>query len=742
MTTEQQRGPAGVTLEEIKAIKRQCICNAVQKRAYVREGVLEKLLASISARLADDEGQRHVPVADVGDAANAPSTSGNINCCANTCIVSTAVQTLGSLCSIEEGVRALKECGGASVLLRVLEKGSHSPASRQAVWALKLLAKHDAERLSGEMARNEAAFRVLVAQMHDEAPSVVLNALNVLGLCVKESKEFARLAETAYDQAMFTSLLASSNREIVQQSIHVFLNILESKKSTGFKIEDSALLVKLLRSKMRQPADEPLQLVAAKCIVMICLLDESPVSFAEYQMEVLATLIDLISLLDRNFVDAVTPMHLLTLGYAKFASTAIELDVVPKLIKCIEKGDDASSIATLNFVRDLSANNENARRQCIDSGILPIVCGKLNATDESIQLAACQCLHKLSRSIRALKMHVSTTSEVLDVLMEVAQKKVKSDLSVHITAILANFCSEPNSLREALVQRGVLELFLDVFRSPNLPLRLKCTALLGISALAYVSTGEIKKKISSYITLADIKELLQQDSAHGCPVGSGLNRHALARPDSLALRTSFVRQDNEVLENTLILIRNMSHNFGPASSPLREHWDLQWILCKCLDIARERMADPAIVVQCLYIAVNAASGRKQEKDAVIESGWHEEIPHLLRSQCDEIREATMWLLQNLIAAPHFLPILEELSVDRVLESLDAHPNMYIRDRANIVLEEMKKAGGDFSFGGRSAGGVGGRNSGGGGSESRRSRGTGGTGRRVDRDAIAMEDELW
>ena len=126
--------------------------------------------------------------------------------------------------------------------------------------------------------------------------------------------------------------------------------------------------------------------------------------------------------------------------------------------------------------------------------------------------------------------------------------------------------------------------------------------------------------------------------------------------------------------------------------------------------------------------MNAASGRKQEKDAVIESGWHEEIPHLLRSQCDEIREATMWLLQNLIAAPHFLPILEELSIDSVLASLDSHPNMYIRDRASIVLEEMKKAGGDFSFR-EGAGRLGPR------SMSPQPR-------RADRDAVAMEDELW
>jgi hypothetical protein len=665
---------AAYTVDDLKGIKRKIICNKPQKEAFVRAGVLEKLL-----RVLREQGDDHV-------------------------LVSTAVQALGSMCSIDEGVCALEKCNGVAVLLNVLEGGSHSSPARQVVWALKLVAKRNGKGVGDQLAENAAAFSSLLDHLYDEAPSVVLNTLNVLGQCVPESKKFALLVEKSYGQAAFMTLLRSSNKEIVLQSVQVYHSILSCTKATVVRIKDPALLVKLLRSKMRQPADEELQLAAAKCIVMISLVDSCAESFTTYQVDVLATLIDLISLLDKNHPDAIEPMHMLTLGYGKFASTVIELDVVPKLIRYVEKGGGEIGVETLNFLRDLSANSESARRQCIDSGILPIVCGMLNSSNLSLQLAACQCLHKLSRSIRALKMHVSTTSVVLDVLMEVAQKDISSDLSLHIISILANFCSEPNSLREALLQKGVLELFSEVFKTSGLPARLKCTALLGVSALAYVSTREIKIKISSLITLADVKELLQLD---GHP-------------------------DNEILENTLILIRNMSHNFGPASSPLRDHWDLEFILKKCLEIARARMSDPSIVVQCLYIAVNAASGRKQEKDAVIESRWHEEIPHLLRSQCDEIREATMWLLQNLIAAPHFLPILNDLHVDMVLESMDSHPNMYIRDRANIVLEEMKKAGGDFRFREPSAAGNQGDPVGAGGRARTRS----------ERAASRMEDALW
>lgn len=622
-------------LKELKEIKRQIICNRSQKEAYIREGLMSTLLVLLEEEKHDEE------------------------------LLSTAAQTVGSLCNITAGVEAFHALSGVPTLLRVLERDSKGVVGRQLLWTLKLVAKSNAKCLGDHLSVNMMAMKSMLGQLQSEAPSVVLNVLGILNSCVVDSEQFAGVIVNAYDQAMFTSLLKSTNKNIVLQSMYLFQNI--TRKLDVLHLSDVGVMIQILRAKLRQPGNMDLHLAASECIVLIAHLSKGEISFTKYEDDMVATLIDLISLLGKDCVDAIRPLHTLTLGYPKLASTVIDLDAIPKLIRYLEHENNQYIVETLHFIKDLSDDNEHARRQCIDAGVLPMVCSRLSSGNMRVQLAACECLHILSRSVKMLKVHIPTTSGILDTLMSIAREPNKPDLTIHATATLANLCSEPNNLREALLQKGVLEYFITMFRSTQSSMELQSTALLGITALAYVSTRDIKQKISAMITSQDIKVLL--------------DKHV----------------DKCLLENTLILIRNMSHNFGPASSPLRDHWDLDFILARCLEIAKDTTASISLVIQCLYIAVNVASGRKQEKDSVIDSGWHEMIPVLLRSQNDEIREACMWLLQNLISAPHFLPVLRELHVEILLEAMDSDPSLYIRDRANIVLEELKKASGDFSF---------------------------------------------
>ncbi len=621
------------TLEGLRDIKRRIVCNKSVKEECIHQGMIRTLLTVLETEGTDEE------------------------------ILSTAAQIIGSLCSIQEGVLELHAVDGVEILLRVLELDSRWVVGRQLLWTLKLVAKGGAKSLGDALCANKASIASLVEQLHSDAPSDVLNVLGILNSCVVDSEQCAGEIASICDEAMLTSLLDSSNKNIVLQSLVLLQNIMRATDAA--QVLDAGSMIRNLRSKMRQPGDLDLHLAASECIVLIGHQNNA----AKYQDDMLATLIDLISLLDKNRLEAVRPLHLLTLAYPKLGSTFIDLDAVPKLTQCLEGECNEYAIETLDFVRDLSDDNEQARRQCIDAGVLPMVCSRLDSEDPQIQLAACKCLHVLSRSVKTLKVHIPATSGILDAVMNVAQNSHDAELSIHTTAILANLCSEPSNLRESLLQKGVLEYFMKMFDSPESSMELKCTSLLGVTALAYVSTREIKRKISAIISNENVRELLD-----------------------------FCQVENKcMLENALILIRNMSHNFGPASSPLRDHWDLDFILSRCLDIVKADPSRTSIVIQCLYVAVNVASGRKQEKDSVIDSGWHEMIPTFLQSRHDEIREASMWLLQNLISAPHFLPVLRELQVDILLESMDSDPSLYIRDRANIVLEELKKASGDFSF---------------------------------------------
>lgn len=623
-----------MNVDDLKGIKRRIICNRGLKEEYIRQGMIGNLLAVLKEENKDEE------------------------------LLSTAAQTIGSLCSIPEGVTELHAVNGVRILLDVLERDSKWVVGRQLLWTLKLVAKSGAASLGNDLSANTKAMTALLEQLQSDAPSDVLNVLGILNSCVLDSEQCAIAIAKVCDGVMLTSLLESSNKSIVLQSLVLLQNML--RKTDAAHLFNTGAMIRILRSKLRQPGDTGLHLAASECIVLIAGLTSH--NIPQYEADMLATLIDLISLLDKNCVDAIRPLHLLTLGYPKLGSTVIDLDAVPKLIRCLEHENVEYVIETLHFIRDLSNDNEQARRQCIDAGVLPMVCSRLNSPDIEVQLAGCKCLHVLSRSVKTLKVHIPAASGMLDTVMNVAKNSNNPDLSVHTTAVLANLCSEPNNLREALLEKGVLEYFINAFRSAESSIELKCTALLGVTSLAYVSTRDIKQRISAMITGDNVKDLLW-----------------------------YYQVDNSLMENTLILIRNMSHNFGPASSPLRDHWDLDLILSRCLDIARTDPSRTSIVIQCLYIAVNVASGRKQEKDSVIESGWHEMIPVFLQSQHDEIREASMWLLQNLISTPHFLPMLRELHVDMLLESMDSDPSLYIRDRANIVLEELKKASGDFSF---------------------------------------------
>ena len=630
-----------ITVDELQEVKRQIICNRGRKESYVRQGMVQEVVSAL-----------------------AKSTDPRL--------LSAAAQTVGSLCSIKEGIVEFHACEGIPVVLGVLERDPDGLVARQLLWTLKLIAQYDAGSLGSHFASGPVALSSLLSQLKSEVPSAVLNSLHILHACVRESQAFVdglRLSQV-YDESMFTSLLESPNKEIVLQSIQLLQSIMkhcaEKCAASAACVSSGGSLVKQLRLKVRQPGDVELHFAACECIVMMFSMDQHSI-MSQFEPDILATLIDLISLLEKGCIEAVKPLHLLTLRSHSLATTVIELDVVNKLMKCLRAGHDAYIVHSLLFLRDLAADNEHARRQCIDAGVLSVVCETLSSNDFESQLAACECLHTLSRSIRTLKLHVSTTSQALDVLLSLAKNSTQEDLLLHSTCILVNLCSEPNNLREALIQKGILEFFIDVYKSETSTMVLKSKALLGISAVAYVSTRDVKRKISALISSNDVKDMLENGA-----------------------------KSEELLENGLILIRNMSHNFGPASSPLRDHWDLSYILIKCLEIAKSGHVSNNILIQALYVAVNAASGRKQEKDAVIDCGWHEMIPVFLRSQNDEVREGAMWLLQNLIAAPRFLPVLQELDVDGVLESMDSDPSLYIRDRANIVLEELKKASGDFS----------------------------------------------
>eukprot|EP00889_Picochlorum_renovo_P007627 jgi/Picre1/34657/NNA_002125.t1 len=454
---------------------------------------------------------------------------------------------------IDQGILELLKCHGLHVLLGILVRDPKGTVAKQLLWTLKLVAKYDAKLLGDCLASNPEAVSSLGWQLKSTTPSVVLNTLQTLQLCAMESTEFVKTVSSMFDQTLFMCLLESQNRDVVLQSLRLHLHIINNMWSSP-PASDSEEIIKMLKMKARQPNDVDLRLAACNCIVALFRHSARDSMSAHQEPYILATLMDLISLLDEKCVDAVRTMRQLALADEKLGSTIIELDILPKMIPYLEEDNDRHVIDVFSFIADLCDTNELARRQCLESGILSAVCNSLNSPARSVQVAACACFHMLSRSVRGLKMHVSTISKSIVRLLELARQCGERSLQLHAVSVLANLCSEPNNLRETLMKNGILTVFLEVYRSNNVSEAVREKSLLGIASLAYVSTRDIKQLISSSITQDDVKDLLDDIVPY------------------------------DMMEHALILIRNMSHNFGPASSPLREHWDLDFILDRSLDI--------------------------------------------------------------------------------------------------------------------------------------------------------------
>lgn len=367
--------------------------------------------------------------------------------------------------------------------------------------------QYDAKLLGDCLASNPEAVSSLGWQLKSTTPSVVLNTLQTLQLCAMESTRFVKTVLSKFDQTLFLCLVESQNRDVVLQSLRLHLHIINSMVSSP-PASDSEEIIKVLRMKARQPNDVDLRLAACNCIVALFRHSARDSMSAHQEPYILATLMDLISLLDESCVDAVRTMHQLAFADEKLGSTIIELDILPKLIPYLEEDNDRHVIDVFSFIADLCDKNELARRQCLESDILSAVCNSLNAPTCSVQVAACACFHMLSRSVRGLKMHVSTISKSIVRLLELARQHEEKSLQLHAVSVLANLCSEPNNLRETLMKNGILAVFLEGFRSKDVSDAVRAKSLLGIASLAYVSTRDIKQLISSSITQDDVKDLL------------------------------------------------------------------------------------------------------------------------------------------------------------------------------------------------------------------------------------------
>jgi len=309
-----------------------------------------------------------------------------------------------------------------------------------------------------------------------------------------------------FPTVQIVTLLESQTSTIVEEALKLLKKLLSLLNSFGAKFDVQSVLVAL--KKLRHHSVET-RLVACECVSLISTWCGG--EWDSYEEYFTSAVLELVSLLNENglCVDAVKPLCTIVSQNQKLKLAVIELDAIPKLVGLLERTDQKMSISLLNTITQLCENNEKARRQSLDGGIVTFLKIKLNVSDHGFALAACKCLHVLSRSYKALKTGFLKEHELADALMDCARLAEDNVLASHASCILANLCLDPSCLRVTLLKKGVFDLFLSLLDS-NL-IDMKCYGLLGLSSVSYLGNDQNKEQVSKEVPWSKISEYLKSE---------------------------------------------------------------------------------------------------------------------------------------------------------------------------------------------------------------------------------------
>lgn len=138
------------------------------------------------------------------------------------------------------------------------------------------------------------------------------------------------------------------------------------------------------------------------------------------------------------------------------------------------------------------------------------------------------------------------------------------------------------------------------------------------------------------------------------------------------------------------------HKTG-ASYASAVSWSNGQILSQVLAALRSPGAPAGVQIHALYVAVNVSAGPPNDKDAVIAGHWAPFLLDAFKHEREEVREAAIWVVLNLIwaegdeeAMHRRLDDLKELGIPDELYRLAAGDHsMMVRERAASALTQLR-----------------------------------------------------
>eukprot|EP00053_Salpingoeca_punica_P018002 m.174848 g.174848 ORF g.174848 m.174848 type:complete len:736 (+) comp17336_c0_seq1:277-2484(+) len=341
---------------------------------------------------------------------------------------------------------------------------------------------------------------------------------------------------------------------------------------------------------------------------------------------------------------------------------------ITSMLSSDTESDDASktTLAALTAIAALCDSREENRREVIESDGAKHIVAQLKSPRVSYRLAAAQCVHSLSRSVKNLRTALLDAGVVSPVLDLVGDPDM--DVRVAASAALCNLVLEFTPMKQAVTSSGGIAKLVELVHHENASLRLN--GVWALKNLVFETRSTDAARIKSAIL------------------------ESLPLPILVTLMDD---SDVAVQEQATALLRNLVYGGAEAVTNVYACLDADTtasLLANKIAAWKMHPHGTELVSQALYVVCNLAAGTEIHKDALL----HSRLMPCIVAGLESAR--TSWIVPSLLCVSNLvwkddsgsharLHELQQSGVVTRVGELVLHPDIDVRNRAKAVEHQFR-----------------------------------------------------
>jgi hypothetical protein len=594
---------SSVRLASVRKIKNAIIGNKMKKSSFVLLGVIPRLVSLLSQDVCEDE------------------------------LVREAIITLGSFAhGTSQNVQAVLNSKALPLLVKALSHTDSAVVS-SSVRTLRIIYESDLAP-SGPIFSDRSTVRLLV-HMVSGTPLLAQSATTVLTKACQCSDHQNQLCALGIMEPLAFCLQSSVTKLVHASLICLAALTLDNTVCASIIMTAScgdSTLLSTISKAMSGSHTSDIKLAAALCVSRLCQCGVLSHSNSIVTLRALPTLVRLckahgdvpvntqaahtLAILTSDSVDlqelAASSDHLITTLVGYLGNRPDENDELME--ERHQSAFDRLREACLLALASISSSREEIRLKIVSERHLMKHVGEcLSGENVEVKIAACKCLHSLSRSTKLLRTTIIDT-EAWRPILEMLSLRDEECLNV-ATGVSANLLLAFSPSRKKMVAGGCLQTLCQLVSHDNPGIKLN--AIWALMSCAYDSTDDIRAQIKEHLTIHKMFELLSPSCSERQLLKSlGLVVNLLSEPEEVEWLLQ--EHGSEVWSSLLALLSCHSNN--------------------------------SITEQVMCVLMNVASATERTKDNMVE---HDEIlsgiAAVLRdSERIEVLTATCTVVKHLV----------------------------------------------------------------------------------------------